>query len=55
MRAFDCKHPAHEDIHFTGATDDELLEQAKRHRDQYHQELTDDQLRDVIAQNAYDE
>jgi hypothetical protein len=55
MRAFDCSHPAHEDIHFTGASDDELLDQIKRHRDEYHPELTDDQIGEFVAQGAYDE
>jgi hypothetical protein len=55
VRAFDCVHPAHEDIHFTGASDDELLEQIKRHRDEYHAELTDEQISEFVAQGAYDE
>jgi hypothetical protein len=55
MRAMDCIHPAHDDIHFTAATDDDLFEQVKLHRDEYHPELTDDQLRDAIAQSVYDE
>jgi hypothetical protein len=55
MRAMDCIHPAHDDIHFTAATDDDLFEQVKLHRDEYHPELTDDQLRDTIAQSVYDE
>lgn len=55
MRAMDCKHPAHDDVHFTAGTDDELFEQVKRHRDEHHPELSDDQLRETIAQSAYDE
>jgi hypothetical protein len=56
MRAMDCSHPAHtEDVHFTAATDDELFEQVSRHRDEYHTEMTDDEVREAIAQNAYDE
>jgi hypothetical protein len=55
MRAVDCVHPAHEDMHLTGSDDDDLLEGVKRHRDQYHPEMNDDQIRDYIAQNAYDE
>jgi hypothetical protein len=55
MRAMDCSHPAHaEDVHFTAATDDELFEQVKQHRDEYHPEMSDDQVREVIAANAYD-
>jgi hypothetical protein len=55
MRAMDCKHEAHDDIHFTGSTDDDLFEQVTRHRDEYHPEMTDDQIREVIAQSSYDE
>jgi hypothetical protein len=56
MRAMDCSHPAHsEDVHFSAATDDGLFEQVKLHRDEYHPELSDEQLREVIAQNAHDE
>jgi hypothetical protein len=54
MRAMDCSE-GHEDMHFTAATDDELFEQVKSHRDQYHPELNDEQLRQTIAQAAYDE
>jgi hypothetical protein len=42
-------------MHFTGASDDELFEQLSQHRDQYHMQQTDDQLREAIAQTAYDE
>jgi hypothetical protein len=55
MRAMDCSHPAHDDMHFTAASDDELFEQVSKHRDEYHMELTDDQLRETITQTAYDE
>jgi len=56
MRAMDCSHPAHaEDAHFTADTDDDLIEQVKRHRDQYHPEITDDQVRELVTANAYDE
>jgi Protein of unknown function (DUF1059) len=55
MRAFDCSHEAHEDIHFTGETDEELIEQIRQHRDQYHQEMTDEQIREMVAAGAYEE
>jgi hypothetical protein len=55
MRAMDCKHPAHDDVHFTAATDGDLFAQMQPHRDEYHPELSDDQLRAAIAQGAYDE
>jgi hypothetical protein len=54
MRAIDCGE-GHDEIHMTGETDDELFEQLKQHRDQYHPELTDDQVRGAIAAGAYDE
>jgi hypothetical protein len=55
MRAIDCNHPAHEEMHFTGANDDELVDQLMRHRDDYHPEITDEQVRETVAQSAYDE
>jgi hypothetical protein len=55
MRAFDCVHEAHEDMHFTGETDEDLVAQALKHRDQYHPELSDDDLRQAVTQGAYDE
>jgi hypothetical protein len=55
MRAMVCVHDAHEDVHFTAETDENLLEHVRRHRDEYHPELTDDQVRDHVAANAYDE
>jgi predicted small metal-binding protein len=55
MRAFDCSHEAHEDMHFTASSDDELLDQIKRHRDEYHTEISDDQITELVTQGAYDE
>jgi hypothetical protein len=55
VRAFDCVHPAHEDIHFTGANDDDLVEQIQRHRDEHHPEIKDEEIREFVAQGAYDE
>jgi hypothetical protein len=55
MRAFDCVHPAHEDIHFTGGSDDDLVEQIRRHRDEHHPEITDEEIREFVTQGAYDE
>ena len=55
MRAMDCVHDDHEDMHFTGADDDELAQRIMEHRDQFHPELGDDQVRELIAANAYDE
>lgn len=55
MRALDCVHDAHEDIHFAAETDDDLVEQIRRHRDQYHPEMSDDDVREIVSANAYDE
>ena len=55
MRAFDCVHEAHEDVHFTGENDEDITAQVLKHRDQYHPEMNDDDLRQAVAQGAYDE
>lgn len=55
VRALDCSHPAHEDIHFTAEKDDDLFRKIQEHRDQYHTEMTDDEIRQDILPNAYDE
>ncbi len=55
MRALDCVHDAHQDVHFTGESDDDLISQVREHRDQYHPEMSDDDVRNVVAANAYDE
>jgi hypothetical protein len=51
----DCVHKDHEDMHFTGADDDELLQRISEHRDQYHPEITDEQVDELVAANAHDE
>jgi hypothetical protein len=55
MRALDCVHDAHEDIHFTAESDDDLIRQVREHRDQYHPEISDDDIQNLVAANAYDE
>lgn len=55
MRALDCVHDEHEDMHFTGADDDELTARVREHRDQYHPEITDDQITQLVTSSAYDE
>ncbi len=55
MRAFDCVHEAHADIHFTAESDEDLIAQVLRHRDEYHLEMSDADLRQAVAQGAYDE
>ncbi len=55
MRALDCSHEAHDDVHFTADDDEGLVEQVRRHRDEYHPEMSDDDVRQIVAQGAYDE
>jgi hypothetical protein len=55
MRALDCVHEAHDDMHFTADTDEALIERVKQHRDEFHREMTDDQIREYVTANAYDE
>ncbi len=55
MRALDCVHEAHDDIHFTGETEEDLAAKVLEHRDQYHPEMSDDDVRQTVAAIAYDE
>lgn len=56
MRAMDCSdQDTHEDVHFTAENDDELFQKVQQHRDKYHQELSDDDIRQMITTDAYDE
>lgn len=54
-RAMDCRHEAHDDAHFTAADDAELVGTVQQHRDEYHPEMSDDEIRGLVSQNAYDE
>ena len=55
MRAFDCIHEAHEDAHFSAENDQDLIEQIRKHRDQYHTEISDQQISEMVTAGAYDE
>jgi hypothetical protein len=55
MRAFDCIHEGHADVHFTAETDEALIEQIRQHRDQFHTEISDEQIREMVTASAYDE
>jgi hypothetical protein len=55
MRGFDCSHESHEDIHFSAENDEALIEQIRQHRDEYHREISDDQIREMVMSGAYDE
>jgi predicted small metal-binding protein len=53
MRAMDCPEDGH---HLEAENDEELFNQARQHADEVHPEagFTDEQLRGLIAENAYD-
>ena len=55
MRAFDCIHESHEDVHFSADSDDALVEKIRQHRDQFHPEIGDDEIREMVTAGAYDE
>jgi hypothetical protein len=55
MRALDCVHEAHEDMHFSAENDEALIEQVRMHRDQFHPDLSDDDVQQIVSQGAYDE
>src|SRR5712692_4617620 len=49
MRGFHCVDPSHGRIDFTGAADEELFEHIKAHTAEAHPDLTDSQVRDMMA------
>jgi len=55
MRAYDCTDPSHGDMHMTGEDDEELMTKIEAHRDQYHEGMSDDQIRQMVTESAYDE
>jgi hypothetical protein len=55
MRGLDCVHEAHEDMHLTAENDEELFQKGLQHRDQYHPEFTDEQIREIVTTSATDE
>lgn len=55
MRALDCIHPAHEDMHVTAATDAELVEKVRQHIAEVHADMSPDQATEIVAGGAYDE
>lgn len=54
-RGFDCEHPDHGKMRMSGADDDELVQNGLKHRDQYHPEFSDDQIREIVTANASDD
>ena len=54
-RGMDCQHDTHDDVHFSGSDDQDLEGQVRQHRDEYHPEMSDDDVKQIVAANAYDE
>lgn len=56
MRAMDCSAPGtHEDIHFTAGSEEDLVNQVRAHRDEYHADMSDEQIDALVTSSAYDE
>jgi hypothetical protein len=49
MRGFDCVDPAHGKVHFTGKNDNDLVQTIKTHAATAHPDLTEGQIREMIA------
>ena len=49
MRAFDCSDPSHGEVHFTGKDDDDLVQTIKGHAATAHPDLTEGQIREMVA------
>jgi hypothetical protein len=49
MRGFHCVDPSHGRIDFTGADDEELFGNIRAHTAEAHPDLTDSQVRDMMA------
>ena len=49
MRGFHCVDPSHDRIEFTGADDEGLFQSIKEHAADAHPELTDSQIREMMA------
>ena len=55
MRALDCVDPAHEDLHVTAESDEELVGKVRDHIAQAHPDMGPDQAEGIVAEGAYDE
>ena len=49
MRGFHCVDPSHDRIEFTGADDEDLFRSIKKHTAEAHPQLTDGQVREMMA------
>jgi predicted small metal-binding protein len=55
MRALDCVHPVHDDVHATAENDEQLVEKVREHIADAHPDMSPDQAEEIVAQGAYDE
>ena len=55
MRALDCVDPAHEVMHVTAETDEELVEKVRAHIAEAHPAMAPEQAQGIVAEGAYDE
>ena len=53
MRAFDCVDPMHEEAHFTSETDAVLTEKVLRHFAEYHPDVAEEAVRQMVGTRAY--
>jgi hypothetical protein len=49
MRGFHCVDPSHDRIEFTGANDEDLFQSIKEHTAKAHPQLTESQIREMMA------
>jgi ATP sulfurylase len=54
MVAFDCVLETHEAVQFTAKSHQELAAKIRQHRDEYHPEISDDKLREMLTMGTYD-
>jgi hypothetical protein len=55
MRALDCNHPAHDDLHVTAESDDQLEQKVREHISDAHPDMSPDDASGIVAEGAYDE
>jgi hypothetical protein len=53
VRAFDCVDPMHEEAHFTSETDAVLTEKVLRHFAEYHPDVAEEAVRQMVGTRAY--
>ena len=53
IRAFDCFDPIHEEAHFTAETDDVLAQKVVGHFEQYHPDVSEQKVLELVATGTY--